>query len=86
MRENVLGLDHMDVSQSLNNLGALYNDRKMYSKAEPLYERALKIRAKNLSPEHPSVATIIKHLALLYRKQVNGCLYVPDTWDMIVWV
>ena len=46
MREHVLGPDHPDLAQSLNNLAALYNDRKLYSKAEPLYERALKIRLK----------------------------------------
>ena len=46
MREGVLGPDHPDLAQSLNNLAALYNDRKLYSKAEPLYERALKIRLK----------------------------------------
>ena len=44
MRESVLGSDHPDVSQSLNNLGALYNDRKLYERAAPLYERALQIR------------------------------------------
>ena len=44
MRESVLGPDHPDVSQSLNNLAALYNDRKQYERAEPLYEKALQIR------------------------------------------
>ena len=42
----MLGPDHPDIAQSLNNLAALYNDRKQYDKAEPLYERALKIRSK----------------------------------------
>ena len=46
MREHVLGPDHPDLAQSLNNMAALYNDRKLYSKAEPLYERSLKIRLK----------------------------------------
>lgn len=44
MREATLGSDHPDIAQSLNNLAALYNDRKQYDKAEPLYERALQIR------------------------------------------
>jgi nephrocystin-3 len=46
MRESVMDPDHPDIAQSLNNLAALYNDRKQYDKAEPLYERALKIRTK----------------------------------------
>ena len=44
MRKDVLGEDHPDVAQSLNNLAALANDRKEYEKAIPLYEKALKIR------------------------------------------
>ena len=46
MRESILGPDHPDVASSLNNLAALYNDKKLYDKAEPLYDRALKIRLK----------------------------------------
>ena len=46
MRESVLGLDHLDVAQSLNNLAALYNDKKQFDIAAPLYERALQIRSK----------------------------------------
>lgn len=46
MRESTLGPDHLDLAQSLNNLAALYNDRKQFNKAEPLYERALDIKTK----------------------------------------
>ena len=71
MRESVLGADHSDIAQSLNNLAALYNDRRQFDKAEPLYERALKIRSKHSSPDSPGVAAIIKHLAMLYKKLVK---------------
>lgn len=50
IRERVFSPDHPDVAQSLNNLAALYNDRKLYDKAEPLYERALDIRKKVSAP------------------------------------
>lgn len=46
MRSAILKEDHPDLAQSLNNLAALYNDRKLYDKAAPLYERALEIRQK----------------------------------------
>lgn len=46
MREALLGPDHPDLAQSLNNLAALYNDKKQYDKAAPLYERALHIRSQ----------------------------------------
>ena len=46
MRESVLGSDSPDLAQSLNNMAALYNDRKQYDKAQDLYEKALEIRKK----------------------------------------
>ena len=39
------------------------------SKVEPLFERALTIREKALSPEHPDVAQSLNNLALFYRAQ-----------------
>ena len=37
-----------------------------YAKAEPLYQRALKIREKALGPDHPDTATALNNLAGLY--------------------
>lgn len=71
MRERVLGSDHPDCAQSLNNLAALYNEKKHYDKAEELYEKALDIRRRALAPDHPSLAYTVKHLAVLYKKMVS---------------
>lgn len=71
MRERVLGADHPDCAQSLNNLAALYHEKKQYDKAEELYERALDIRRRALAPDHPSLAYTVKHLAILYKKMVS---------------
>ena len=38
-----------------------------YAKAEPLYQRALKIREKALGPDHPDTATALNNLAELYQ-------------------
>ena len=38
-----------------------------YAKAEPLYQRALKIFEKALGPDHPDTATALTNLAVLYR-------------------
>jgi tetratricopeptide (TPR) repeat protein len=46
IRERLLGDDHPDLAQSLNNLAALYNDKRNYDAAAPLYEKALNIRLK----------------------------------------
>lgn len=76
MRERVLGPDHPDCAQSLNNLAALYNEKKQYDKAEELYERALDIRKRALSPDHPSLAYTVKHLAVLYKRKVSKpCIF-----------
>jgi CHAT domain-containing protein/Tfp pilus assembly protein PilF len=37
-----------------------------YAKAEPLFQRALKIREKALGPDHPSTGMTLSHLATLY--------------------
>ena len=58
IREKVLGKEHPDVAQSLNNLAALYESQGNYGKAEPLYVRSLAILEKVLGKEHPSVATL----------------------------
>ncbi|TRZ00140.1 hypothetical protein DNTS_030921 [Danionella cerebrum] len=69
MRQRVLGSDHPDCAQSLNNLAALHSERKEYENAEELYERALEIRKRALAPDHPSLAYTLKHLAMLYKRR-----------------
>lgn len=62
-------------AQSLNNLGSLYIAQDNYAAAEPLYQRALKIRERALGPDHPDTATSLNNLAELYRaegKQVEA--------------
>ena len=55
------------MATSLNNLAALYDTQGQYATAEPLYQRALVIREKAMSPEHPDVAESLDNLAGLYR-------------------
>lgn len=72
MRQRVLGPEHPDCAQSLNNLAALHTERRDYEAAEDMYEKALEIRKRALSPDHPSLAYTLKHLAMLYKRRV-GC-------------
>ncbi len=58
IREKVLGLEHLDVATSLNNLAELYPVQGDYSKAEPLYVRSLAIREKALGGEHLDVRVV----------------------------
>ncbi|MDA0770400.1 MAG: tetratricopeptide repeat protein [Chloroflexi bacterium] len=45
MCEKTLGPDHPDVATSLENLAGLYRNTKRDKEAEPLEQRAAKIRA-----------------------------------------
>ena len=47
-----LGWRRPETEQSLNNLAALFDSMGDYAKAEPLYQRALKIYEKALGPDH----------------------------------
>jgi tetratricopeptide (TPR) repeat protein/CHAT domain-containing protein len=42
-----------------------------YTKAEPLYQRALKINEKARGTDHPEIATVLNNLADLYRSMGN---------------
>jgi len=46
-------------------LAALYRATGDYAKAEPLYQRALKIGEKALGPDHPDTAIVFSSLAVL---------------------
>jgi tetratricopeptide (TPR) repeat protein len=67
--ERVLGPEHPDVANSLNNLTRLYRAQGRYVEAEPLCERALAIREKTWGSEHPDVVWSLNNLADLYRSQ-----------------
>ncbi len=56
-------------STCLNNLGSLYHDQGKYTKAEPLYKRALKIDEKAFGLDHPFVTSDMNNLAMLYYDQ-----------------
>ena len=66
IRERILGLEHPDVAETLNNLAILYASRGDHAKAELLYQRALTIREKVFGPQHPAVALTLNNLASLY--------------------
>jgi tetratricopeptide (TPR) repeat protein len=70
--EKNFGPNHLNVSQSLNNLAGIYSAMGEYEKAEPIYTRALKIREETLGPTHPALATTLNNLAELYRSRGDG--------------
>ena len=69
LQQRHLGLEHLAVAGSLNNLALLYHNQGQYAQAEPLYKQALAIRERATGPEHPAVATNLNNLAVLYHNQ-----------------
>ncbi len=76
-REQAQGPDHPDTATSLNNLGMLYIQESVFTKAEPLLVRALAIRNRILGTDHPFTALSIHNLAWLYYKQNNNAKAEP---------
>jgi hypothetical protein len=53
MSKKLLGEDHPDVTESLNNLGVLWADQENYSKAEEYLGQAYNLFKRLLGAEHP---------------------------------
>jgi CHAT domain-containing protein/Tfp pilus assembly protein PilF len=53
-------------AESLNALARVYYSRGDYANAEPLYQKALKIREKVLGPDHPKTAQSLDNLGQVY--------------------
>jgi tetratricopeptide (TPR) repeat protein/transcriptional regulator with XRE-family HTH domain len=64
--EKVLGLEHLDVTISLDILGEVYYELGKYAESLELFSRALSIRRQLLEPEHPDIANNMNNLAALY--------------------
>jgi tetratricopeptide (TPR) repeat protein len=65
IREKVLGPEHPDTGESLNDLGFAIEMQGRLVEARPYYERALAINEKTLGAVHPETATNIHNLARL---------------------
>src|SRR5438552_1668836 len=65
IRGQVLGPNHPDTAQSLNNLAAFYKSQGDYEQAKPLYEHALAIIEKTFGSNHPNTKIVRENLATL---------------------
>jgi tetratricopeptide (TPR) repeat protein len=61
--------ENIEFTGSLNGLALLYDSQGRYNDAEPLYLQSLDIRKRQLSNDHPDVATSLNNLAQLYYSQ-----------------
>jgi tetratricopeptide (TPR) repeat protein len=53
----------------LQSMGKHYYEQGKYAEAEPLAQRALRIREQTPGVEHPELASLLNDLAILYREQ-----------------
>jgi CHAT domain-containing protein/Tfp pilus assembly protein PilF len=66
LKEELLGPDHVDVAESLTNLGVIEFILGDHKSSQASWERALAIRERTLGPEDPGVAQLLNNLANLY--------------------
>ncbi len=69
LREHLLGPDHLDVAQSLNDLAVVLADDGQPVEAKALLERALRIREAALGHNHPLIASTLNNLGTVLREQ-----------------
>ena len=69
IREEVLGPEHPDTAESLDNLAFLVQAQGDLGGALPLCERALAIREEVLGPEHPDTAKGLNNFAFMLHTQ-----------------
>ena len=58
-----------EAGRLLHETAFYLRDRGRYTEAEPLYQRAIRIREQLLGPQHPDMAYPLTNLANLYREQ-----------------
>ena len=68
-RKKVLGENHIDTAESLDNLARFYESQGRYSEAEPLYKQVLAIAKTQLGDNHLNTGAILNNLAGLYESQ-----------------
>jgi CHAT domain-containing protein/Tfp pilus assembly protein PilF len=66
LRERVLGVENLEITQDLYALMLIHYAKANYAKAKTLVERVLAIREKLLPPDHPDVAAVLSDLAVLH--------------------
>jgi Tetratricopeptide repeat len=72
MREQVLGAEHPDTTQSVWWLAVISQRQQHSQEAEPLYQRALAIFERVLGRDHPRTQTVRENYAALLRTM--GCI------------
>jgi serine/threonine protein kinase len=76
-RKSVLGTEHHDTVESMNNLALAYQDDGKVDKALPLIEQAYQVLKATHGPEHPDTLTSMDNLAEAYKDTGKVGLALP---------
>jgi hypothetical protein len=68
LRETVLGKEHPDTLASIYNLAYVLSNRKRFSEANALYQRALNGYGMTLAPDHPTVQACRTHYTCMLKE------------------
>ncbi len=77
IRRKLLGDEHPDIANSLNNLAVVLQNQGKYDEAEPLFREAILIFRKVHGDEHPTVAAGLTNLAILLKEQGDDAQAEP---------
>jgi tetratricopeptide (TPR) repeat protein len=77
IRRRILGDDHVDTLQSMNNLSVLYMNLGDATRAEPLLSRILAVRERVLGVENADTLVSMNNLAAAYRIEGKYALAEP---------
>jgi len=69
IRIRLLGRDHPETLQTMNNLAITYNDDNQWDKAVKLQKEVLEARIKSRGEGHPDTLLAMNNLAMSYKNQ-----------------
>lgn len=65
--EKLNGVNSIEVANAVHNLATVYHVQRKYEKAEPCYERAMKLKQALLGGDHPETVRVLKSYSELLR-------------------
>jgi tetratricopeptide (TPR) repeat protein len=69
----VLGDDHPDTLQSINNIGTLFISTGQYDRALPLFDECLAKSRRVLGHDHPDTLETLNNIGALFFKKGDYC-------------
>jgi hypothetical protein len=76
----MLGDNHPDILDTMNNLANTYSEQGKYAQAEVLYKQCLDTRRIVLGDNHPHTLSTIKADPLLFRPEFFGRFFLKFKW------